>query len=438
MIGVISNNSKQVVNELFQLFKTPWEYFRPETHYRVIFTTESLEELPDADVLVLSTTENTPWDRSANIQIGRCPKNCSLDYAGREILLNSAAVNFSGDFSPKATVKTDAHAVIFEKISGRTRIVRIGFNMLSEIENLLTVGQSAAYSKSPALEIHIDILRQSLIGAGVPFVEIPPVPAGSAFFVSLTHDVDFYRIRDHLFDHTFFGFVYRAGVGELIKLLRGYGSFKKMLLNWWALIKLPFVFMGLIPDLWPSFEKYTKLESNRGATYYLIPFKKWPGIGLSGSHAPSRRSTKYDAADIETIIRSLETSGFEIGLHGIDAWNNPIDGRREADRVSGFTGRPISGVRMHWLYFNAQSYQALEAAGFNYDSTVGYNDAVGFKSGTAQVYGPLNTEHILEIPMILQDSALFYPGRMGLTESQAWQSVIDIVADMKNMAAHSP
>jgi hypothetical protein len=45
MIGLLTKYDPAVVSELFQLFKTPWEYYRPETHYQVVFTTESIEEL---------------------------------------------------------------------------------------------------------------------------------------------------------------------------------------------------------------------------------------------------------------------------------------------------------------------------------------------------------------------------------------------------------
>ena len=41
---------------------------------------------------------------------------------------------------------------------------------------------------------------------------------------------------------------------------------------------------------------------------------------------------------------------------------------------------------MHWLYFGDDSPKTLEAAGFDYDSTCGYNDAVGYRAGTSQVF----------------------------------------------------
>lgn len=74
---------------------------------------------------------------------------------------------------------------------------------------------------------------------------------------------------------------------------------------------------------------------------------------------------------------------------------------------------------MHWLYFSENSPRTLQKAGFSYDSTFGYNDGVGFRAGTAQAFCPPGAEYLLELPLHIQDTALFYPGRMKLSESDA-------------------
>ena len=74
---------------------------------------------------------------------------------------------------------------------------------------------------------------------------------------------------------------------------------------------------------------------------------------------------------------------------------------------------------MHWLYFDASSFATLDHAGFRYDATIGYNDAVGFRAGTTQVFRPLSVERLLELPLHIQDTALFFPGRMNCAEQEA-------------------
>jgi len=44
---------------------------------------------------------------------------------------------------------------------------------------------------------------------------------------------------------------------------------------------------------------------------------------------------------------------------------------------------------------------------------------VGFRAGTTQPFRPLTTERMLELPLNIQDSAMFYPNRMMLSETEA-------------------
>ena len=41
---------------------------------------------------------------------------------------------------------------------------------------------------------------------------------------------------------------------------------------------------------------------------------------------------------------------------------------------------------------------------------VGYNETVGFRAGTSQVFAPIGTKHLLELPLHIQDTSLLYPG----------------------------
>jgi hypothetical protein len=74
---------------------------------------------------------------------------------------------------------------------------------------------------------------------------------------------------------------------------------------------------------------------------------------------------------------------------------------------------------MHWLYFDMHSPATIEAGGADYDSTVGYNETIGYRAGTTQAYKPIDTERLLELPMHVMDTALFYPSHLNLTPGQA-------------------
>ena len=220
--------------------------------------------------------------------------------------------------------------------------------------------------------------------SGVSLVEAPFLPFNRDFACCLTHDVDFFGIRRQGFDRTLVGFIARAGVSTLLDVVRGRRSVSDLVRNWRALCALPFVFLGIVPDFWQPFDDYSRIEQGLPSTYFLIPFKGRPGLGPDGA-VDSSRATAYQVSDIEPEIRRVVSGDCECALHGIDAWRTrPQDA---AKRQNSLSHRPAGhGVRMHWLYFDSDSPRALEDAGFEYHSTCGDNEVVGFRAGTSQVF----------------------------------------------------
>ena len=149
--------------------------------------------------------------------------------------------------------------------------------------------------------------------------------------------------------------------------------------------------------------------------------------GRAHGRAPRFRAAAYGVTDIADHVRTLVSGGSEIGLHGIDAWLDSSRASEEREAVSRVARVPTAGSRMHWLYFDERTTDYLEAAGFTYDSTFGYTDAVGFRAGTLQVYKPFTTRHLLELPMHVMDTALFYPSRLNLDQVTAREVVLAIV-----------
>ena len=74
---------------------------------------------------------------------------------------------------------------------------------------------------------------------------------------------------------------------------------------------------------------------------------------------------------------------------------------------------------MHWLFFDEHSPGVLDQAGFSYDSTVGFRETIGYRAGTMQVYKPLGVKNLLELPLHVMDTALFYPSYLNLGENEA-------------------
>ena len=184
-----------------------------------------------------------------------------------------------------------------------------------------------------------------------------------------------------------------------------------------AAFSLPFVHLGLAKDFWNLFDRYVDLEEGLNSTFFVIPKKGDPGRNADGA-ASARRAARYGIADIADQVQRLISARREIALHGIDAWHDVGKGRTELETIQHLTGESEIGVRMHWLFFDQNSLDKLEEAGFSYDSTVGYNETVGYRAGTTQAFKPLGAARMLELPMHIMDTALFYPAYMNLSPRQ--------------------
>jgi hypothetical protein len=429
LIGVISKeNQREAVQEFFELFKTPWEFYKGETTYDVVLATCDIQFDINAKLLIIYGSEKNSFDCRKNLEPMRIKNGSTLQY--RDLIFpiygDLAAFQKSGSIIIKKSETYDIVGILCN--TANHKIIRIGFDLFQEVEFLLCKGQPLQHAQVPTLDIHIAMLRDWIVGAGISLVEVLSRPAGFESTVCLTHDIDFLRLRDHKFDHTMFGFLYRALFRSFLNFLQGRIPFKKLLKNWGAVCLLPGVYLGIVKDYFFQFDKYLAIEKALVSTFFILPFKNRPGMDSAGQIRRAR-AARYDVNDIEAELKPLMSAGCEIALHGIDAWRDTAMGREELQRIARVTGHSIVGVRSHWLYQCDQSAQILEEAGFVYDSSVAYNETVGYRNGTTQVFRPLQVTKLLELPLHIMDTALFYKRHMDLAEPQAMALVEGLIAN---------
>jgi hypothetical protein len=429
VIGVIANPLEHaVVREFFELFKTPWEFYEHGRKYDVLLCAGDGEYSRNAAKLVLIYSgHKLSFDETAKIGVApQMTKPGTVSHKGFSIPIYGDSVAFAEDAS--CVVHREWRPGAKRGEDSEASVARVGYDLFKEVRALLTEGQPEENAAVPTLELHIALLRELIVASGVQVFEVPPVPAGYRMIACLTHDVDHPSIRLHKFDHTMLGFIFRAIFGSLIGLVQGRISVGDLLANWGAVAKLPFVYLGLAKDFWSGFDGYIDIERGLGSSFFVIPFKDRPGRNGSGD-APSSRAARYGVADLTVQIGRLMAAGCEIGVHGIDAWRDSASGYEELQEVRRITGVPDLGVRMHWLYFEEGSAAVLEEAGASYDSSFGYNGTVGYRAGTTQVFKPLSVSRLLELPLHIMDTALFYPGYLHLPPREAQKQVNQIIAN---------
>ena len=433
MIGVVADPADgPVVQELFELFKTPWEFCQRERRYDVLLACGGRDFDQDCARLVLRFSRDIEPESIGEGRASVTKEVCNLSYKGLRLPVYSSCRFFSDGNADLLAEAATRKPAVHESYSKDSVVFKFGYDLFREIKHLLTSGQPATNAASATLDLHIALIRDFIRSSGLPLMEVPPVPFGHRFVACLTHDVDHPRLRDHKFDHTMFGFLYRALIGSVADRFRGRISTVDVLRDWTAALKLPFVHLGLAKDPWSDFDRYVDIEGNSPSTFFIIPFKNSPGV-CSEELARQRRGAAYGASDLTDQLRGLVAGNREIALHGIDAWADSKKGHAELAEVRSITGARDIGVRMHWLYFNEESPAVLERAGADYDTTVGYNETVGYRVGTSQAYKPLNAMRLLELPLLIMDTALFYPMHMGLSQKDASARMNEIV---ENVATH--
>ncbi len=431
MIGVaVQSKDQETAKEFFELFKTPWEFCRAGRVYDVVIGTQCGWSQTTAKLSVLYSAVRTEFDTENRLAVKTRQKAARVTFGERVLPIYGPTATFPLSRLSGLTDEATREPVVFwNETQGRVA-ARVGYDLFQEIRLLLSEGQPQANASIATLELHIQLLRELICAAGISLVEVPPLPEGAKFIACLTHDLDHPVMRNHWCDHTMAGFLYRATVGSLVHVCRGRKPMQSLGRNWAAAGSLPLVYLGMAKDPWRRFDRYLDLEAGMGATYFVIPKKGYPGR-QPGGNGPAPRASRYAVSEIKPQLERVLGAGCEVALHGLDAWLDQASGEEEREALSRTLSIATSGVRMHWLYYNDQSPQALDRAGFVYDSSFGYNQTVGYRAGTAQVFKPLGVDKLLELPLHVMDTALFYPNYLNLSEARAEEVVWRLVADVE-------
>jgi len=194
------------------------------------------------------------------------------------------------------------------------------------------------------------------------------------------------------------------------------------------------------------YERWLEVEEKVGAhsTFFF-----WPGWKAVGKHHLS--DCRYEMEDrvefdgqrctVAEMICAIDRRGWEIGLHPSWYSYNDVDElKRQKEALEKALGHEIVSIRQHYLHYDIRVTPAVHAAaGFKYDSTLGFNDNIGFRFGTCYPWHlyDLKAEKelpIMEIPLIIQDGAMLNPDKgMRLDEETAFQYVKQITETVEKV-----
>lgn len=138
-----------------------------------------------------------------------------------------------------------------------------------------------------------------------------------------------------------------------------------------------------------------------------------------------------EVTTIKSMMADLAAQGHDVGLHG-SYWSAREPGMLKAQRelLEQATGLPIHTTRQHWLHFDIDVTPRLQAqAGITVDGTFGFNRHLGFRAGTSLPFFWPELD-LLEVPLVIQDVAVFSPAAMELDLALADRVCAQIVDEV--------
>ena len=363
--------------------------------------------IEEADIVYAFTKpenlQNKVWIPSAKVENWeqKCPAiawDDDIPYVGPSLKMEHTG-NFKGDliYSAYATL-TGCFETQNSKDDFGVPVVSKGYMP----ENFLDTAVVAKYCSK--LRNIIEIELNDVLNI------VPLWPEGKKFAIVISHDVDA--------PCSFIGLNYR------LKYVKSLAYKKQWLASFKAACILVMKGVGSLgresefyrqdPNL--CFDKWVALQQQLQASsaFYIATTTSADKIG-----APQDVTYNYrDPVFLAEVNKTLE-AGFEIGLHGsINAWRskNGIILEKEALQAE-LPNAKIEGIRNHyWSMDDVTPENTLKMhqdAGFFYDSTLGLNDAPGFRRGMVWPYIPFNPVSgfaldIIEVPPTLMDGGVFY------------------------------
>jgi hypothetical protein len=244
----------------------------------------------------------------------------------------------------------------------------------------------------------------------------PPRWRGARFAVALSHDVDIpWRwTRKGV----------RLGAGRLKAALRG----RDGAAAWREVRGLSGVPVhrarGTDPNF--SFERIVDIEQTRGASsvFFLLAAHRVVQDGPSPEDYDRLRPR---------VLETLLELGAEIGLHA--SYRAAVDHGLVAEEKAELErlGATLHGQRFHYLRVDPHANLApLAKLGFEYDSSLGFGGAVGFRAGIAHPFRPWDLERdrpldLVEIPLAAMDVTLAEPRYLGLSVKEAERRLLALL-----------
>src|SRR5258708_1855726 len=152
MLGVIADFAEQhVVQEFFELFKTPCVVYRADRQYEGLLCAGNRPVGALAKVVMCYAGRKLQVDDRQRIRTARKGQHFSiLSWHGNRIPVYGDSITFDGRGNVLRTQEDSSECAAYLEESPDGLLARIGYDLFGEIRTLLTAGQPPANALLPA------------------------------------------------------------------------------------------------------------------------------------------------------------------------------------------------------------------------------------------------------------------------------------------------
>jgi peptidoglycan/xylan/chitin deacetylase (PgdA/CDA1 family) len=186
------------------------------------------------------------------------------------------------------------------------------------------------------------------------------------------------------------------------------------------------------PNPYWCFERIMEIEKKydvRSTFFFLKETKKFKMLHPS-SYILSLGHYDFQEPAVREIIRTLDSEGWEVGLHGsYDSYTNKdllVNEKKELERA---LGKQVIGIRQHFLNLEKpKTWEIQKEIGFLYDASFGYKEDIGFLDERYLPFQPFNDSFFI-FPLIVMDGTLFSKYHDDATRWEKVQEVITLAEE---------
>ncbi|MDO7847262.1 hypothetical protein Q5H92_12895 [Hymenobacter sp. M29] len=292
-----------------------------------------------------------------------------------------------------ATINADVVSAAFYLLSGWQEFFSVERDRHGRFPYSASVQQQYSFVALPVVNYYFDVLKTAVEHVSGQALQ-PRHWQGAAFASFITHDID--------------------------SLHGGWGTAIRRDLRHGKLFDAGRALLGKAtgrPAPWNNLEHVQAETTRLGApsTFFMLSSSQPAPNGTANA------DYKIDSSLLKRL-RQLEANGAETASHG--SYGTAADVTRLREEVGQYGSAGLAGNRFHYLCWEPRRTPGVvAAAGFRYDSTLGFAEHFGFRNSYCLPFYPFDFERaqahsFLEIPLNVMDATLHHPNYLQLRPAE--------------------